>query len=117
MDIKIDPEVLREIVAAAIMAQIGTDGRDRLIEAAIKSLLTPVKSSYGDESSSPLDDAFRIAVDQAARQMCREYVERPEVQAQLQVKLAQALPVLLESLYAGEELATALALSIRRGSR
>lgn len=78
MNIQLDPETLKSIVAEAIMASLDDKKREALISGAISHLLTPNTERYGSQKS-PLDDAFRYAVQQVAQKIATEMIANDEV--------------------------------------
>jgi hypothetical protein len=69
MDIKLDGPQVKEVVAAAVLQHLDQNKRDELVKAALAHLMTPQKrGTYGRESSTPLEDAFKNACALAARE-------------------------------------------------
>lgn len=78
MTINITPEALAPVVSAAILQHLSTEERDGLITQALQYLVTPPKpapGSYGrDVPETPLQQALRIGVANAARQVIDEVI-------------------------------------------
>jgi hypothetical protein len=92
MDLKIDEAAVRDVVAHAIMEQIGAEGREKLIEAALQALLEPPKDRYGSYGYTPLQAAFNNAVQSVAAQVVREQVaDDPVFIARVKEKVGEAL--------------------------
>lgn len=91
MDIKLDPETLKDVVSAAILKSLDDTKRDALIESAIKYLLTPQGGSAYNKAESPLQMAFNNAVHGVAIQIAKETLEKDAtVNANIQALLTEA---------------------------
>lgn len=91
MDIKLDPESLKDVVSSAILKSIDDNKRDALIEAAIKHLLTPQGGSSYVKAESPLQTAFNNAVSFVSQSIAREMLENDtSVRANIQALLQEA---------------------------
>lgn len=76
MEVKIDAESVKGFVAEAVLRSLDAEARERLIRQAIEHLLKPQESPFGARSEriSPLEVAFRQAVEMVARKMVAEQV-------------------------------------------
>ncbi len=91
MDIKLDPESLKDVVSAAILKSLDDTKRDVMIEAALKHLLTPQGGSAYHKAESPLQTAFNNAVSFVATQIAKETLENDSsVKANIQALLNEA---------------------------
>lgn len=91
MEIKMDPEMLKDVVSAAILKSLDDTKRDALIESAIKYLLTPQGGGVYSKSESPLQRAFNTAVHQVAIQIAKDTFEKDEsVKTKIQALLTEA---------------------------
>lgn len=91
MDLKLDPETLKDVVSAAILKSLDEGKRDALIEGAIKYLLTPQGGSGYHKAESPLQTAFNQAVHVVAIQIAKETLEKDAtVSANIQALLTEA---------------------------
>jgi len=91
MDIKLEPDALRDVVSAAILKSLDEGKRDALIESAIKHLLTPQGGSAYHKAESPLQTAFNNAVSLVAQQVAVETMKNDAtVQANIQALLTEA---------------------------
>ena len=73
MDVKLNDENMKDIIAKAVLDSMTPESRSEMIQSAIKSLLvTPTGNSYNKKS--PLQDAFDDAVREVARQTAREQI-------------------------------------------
>ena len=118
MELKIDESAVKDVVAAAIMEQLGVEGRERLISAALTYLLTdPPKPQYGQASPSPLQQAFNMAAGVAAREIVqKEVAESPEFIAKVREHVGAAMAKIDEAEYTSY-VADALAAAMRDKSQ
>ena len=73
MDVKLNDENMKDIIAKAVLDSMTPESRTEMIQAAIKSLLTkPVGNTY--DKKSPIQEAFDSAVRQVANQIAREQI-------------------------------------------
>lgn len=114
MELNIDEAAVREVVSAAILEQLGNEGRGKLIQAALEYLLTPPKKDQYSrvEYPSPLQAAFNDAAAKAARQIVMETVATdPTFVAKVKEKVGEAMALVDEanySYYVSEALAAAM---------
>jgi hypothetical protein len=109
MDLKIDEAAVKEVVAKAIMDQLGEAGRERLVTTALEHLLASPKDGFGRPSYSPLQIAFDQAAQTAAAKIIREEVaESPEFIAKVKEKVGEAIAKMDDVNYT-DNLAQALA--------
>jgi len=91
MDIKLDPETLKDVVSAAILKSLDDTKKDAMIESAIKHLLTPQGGGTYHKAESPLQTAFNTAVNLVAMQIAKETLEnKPSVRANIEALLSEA---------------------------
>jgi hypothetical protein len=75
VEFKLNDAQIKDIVGEAILTQLDEETRATLIKEAIAYLVTKQTSrGYGHEDTSPLQDAYRRAVGQAANVVCKEMV-------------------------------------------
>lgn len=73
MDVKLDDEALKEMVAKAVFDQLTPDKRDELLQSAIVTLITERKRYPHDKAkSTPLGDLFERAVQSIAEELIKE---------------------------------------------
>lgn len=112
MELKIDEAAVRDVVHKAILEQIGVEGRDGLVTAAIAYLMEPQKDRYGS-GISPLQTAFNSAIGQAAMIIVREMVmSDPALQARIHEKIGEAI-IKMEATDFTDYLGTALSSALR----
>lgn len=90
----IPEETMRTLIGEAILKGIDQNARDTLIQSAINHLIAPgkVRGQYGREEvgPSPIEEAFKLAVDAAARKYVHEWMaSSDEAQAALKSQLDQ----------------------------
>ncbi len=73
MEMKLDDEALKSVMAKAIMDTLTPESRERLISDAVQRLLTTKVSDHYD-APSKLQNAFDQAVQITAQQIAREIV-------------------------------------------
>lgn len=87
----IPEETMRALIGDAILAGIDQTARDALIQSAINYLVAPTKTStYGrtDVGPSPLEEAFKQAVNDYARRYVQQWIEsNGDVQAAMRIQL------------------------------
>lgn len=114
MEIKLDKDAVAEVVKSAILDRLGTEGQEKLIQAALEYLLTaPPRDQYEwSQTPSPLQIAFNEAVAQAARKIVAdEIATQPEFVERVKLKVGEAMALMDEanySSYVAEALAEAL---------
>jgi hypothetical protein len=74
MDIKLDPELIRDAVSSAVLQSLDENKRNSMIEAALKHLLTPSGDAYR-KGESPLQTAFNNALSVVARDIAQKTLE------------------------------------------
>ena len=82
MEIKFDAEAAATIASAAIFDSMSQDARDGVIRSAVQFLLTPEEQRYGGRGSTPLQDAFNEAIQQAAFKAVQEKIANDPVVTQ-----------------------------------
>lgn len=100
MQVNLDQVMLQNIIAEAVFVSISEDQRKTLITAAIASLLKQDEngSSYYGSKTSPLERAFREAVQRVAEKCAQQMMtENAEVQAKIQGLLNEALVVVMDT--------------------
>ncbi len=92
MDLKLDDKKLEEILVAAVLSQLDGEARDRIMREAVVYLMTPQSSGYaGSKAESPIQRAFRDAVNGVARTVAVEMLEQNEdVKTKLRTLLSDA---------------------------
>jgi len=95
MEIKID-EKAHELVAAAILSTITGEARDKLLAAAVASLIEPQKDRYGQDKLTPIQAAFNHSVERVADRVVEEFVQGNEdfkaaIAAKVQKSLVDAV--------------------------
>ena len=75
MKIEIDESKLKGLVSEAVMKFLDEETRNTLIMGAIQYLMTPESKGYGQDPTSPLEDAYRVAVERCATIVAREIVD------------------------------------------
>lgn len=91
ISIPLPPDALQTIVAGAVLNAITGEHRDTIIKAALQYLLTPKEApGYYGRRSSPLEDAFNLALSSAATRICLDHIERSEEIKTKVRELAQA---------------------------
>lgn len=115
MELKIEQGAIEEVVKAAILEQLGEQGRRDLIEAALTHLLTAPKStSYGYQPVSVLQQAFNEAVSQVARKIIVETLtDDEEFHAKVRVLIGDAM-VKMDQMNFSSYLADALGEALKR---
>jgi hypothetical protein len=81
MDLKIDPETMRQLVQKAVLDTMTPEAKDALLVKAIGSLFQADPSSigvYGSKKTSPLEDLFAQQATLVARDVVRVELEKPE---------------------------------------
>ena len=76
MDIKLDAESLKTVIAKAVLDNLGEVQREAIMRGAIEHLLTPPPSTgYGSrQDPTPIQSAFNQAVRDVALQVAKETV-------------------------------------------
>lgn len=74
-DIKLDPEIMQQVIGKAILEAIPQDQRNNILKDAIDYLLTPIRSTYSSNIESPLQSAYNSALRKLAEQECRTLLE------------------------------------------
>jgi len=115
MEIKIDAEAVQAVVQQAIFDQLGSEGRDRLVQASLEHLLKTEPDQYGrPRSVSPLQRAFNDAVGIAARDIVIEFVRNDEeFKQRIKVVIGEAMLKIDEDDYS-ENVGLALGAALRK---
>lgn len=108
-EFKLDSDVMRSVVAKAIMEGITQDNRDVLIETAIESLMKPYSTTtYGNEKSTPLQDAFNKAVKKASEEVVGLLIT-DEFKERIKARAEASMAALLDSdTYLGQKVGDAI---------
>lgn len=85
--IEISPEEIRAAMAVALNAALTPEQKASFVEDAIRNLLTANRHSH----TSDLQDAFRHAASEIAREVIRAEFNRPEVRAQVAELVTSAM--------------------------
>lgn len=101
MDLKIDSEAMRTVVAEAIVAKLDEQSRVDLIQQAVAKMLTPPKQQYGSSpTKSPLEAAFEGAVLNLTVDVTKQYIEdHPEIKDKIRSVMIEGLEKLLNDRY------------------
>ena len=79
MKVELTPEHLESIFSIAILNALDDETKNTLIQGAITYLTQPVKVNYGNQQKlSPLELAFRSALDASARKHIEQYLQEHE---------------------------------------
>ena len=116
MKLDIDQEALREVVKSAIFEQLGAEGRERLVAAALENLLTPPPADRytSHRPPSPLEAAFNAAAASVARQIVMDEVAQdPTFVAKVREKIGEAIVKMDEDNYT-DYVAAAFADALKR---
>lgn len=112
VQIKLGDEEMKEVIAEALLKELGTEQRDQIIATAIRELIT-IRNEYGSKIS-PLQKAFNNAVEYMAETIAREQIsQNAEIKQQIEALLAAAAAKLFGE-EEREKLVETLAGSIRR---
>ncbi len=79
VEMNLDSEALKTVVAAAILEQLTPDKRDDLIKQAVVHLIDPPEQKRGfgrPDTKTPLQTAFDMAVAEIARDVVREFLAK-----------------------------------------
>lgn len=93
MEMKLDAEVMKDVVSSAILKSLDDEQRNHLIQGAITHLLTPQSTGnyYGNKNVSPLTDAFNHAVEKVANKIATDMLENdPQVRLKIQELIVAA---------------------------
>ncbi len=97
MDLKLDPESLKEIVSAAILQHLDASKREILIKDTIKFLMAPDTATYGNnKKTTPIEDAFHYASQQVAREIVEAEIKKPEVRSIIEKAVTAAFSKAME---------------------
>lgn len=87
MEIKLDAEAMAAVASTAIFEQMSEENRNLVLQQALQHLLSPMKQERYSSTppKSPLQEAFELAIRQAAFTAVKEKIENdPELQAKIQ---------------------------------
>jgi streptomycin 6-kinase len=76
MDLKIDPETMRQLVQAAVIDKLSPEEKTSILSKAVASLFVPT-NAYGSKTS-PLEDLFAREAVTVARMQVQAELEKPE---------------------------------------
>lgn len=108
LQIKLTDEQLKGAVSEAVVAAISQQDRQTLLREAVQYLLE--KDPNGYDKLSPIQRAFRGAIDSAARDACKKAVEdNQELQAEIAKMIAEAVTRAIGSTEARQKLVENLA--------
>jgi hypothetical protein len=94
MDLKLDNEQLKQVVAGAILSAISNEQREALIAKAVSDLIVATEQDtyYGSrERISPLQRAFRTACESVAVDLCKQEMAKPENIARVQKIVSEGI--------------------------
>lgn len=111
MKVDLDGLDLSGICSAAIMQSIDESKREQMISEAISYLLTP-KRSYGSSTTSPLQEAFEMAIRRAAVSVVESEILTKD--GQLDEKVSSVIREAVERAFSGNNRETE---QIQRGLR
>lgn len=95
--LKLEPDQVAQIAAAAIVQAMDQNSRERVIQQAVAYLLKPTEGSYGRAGLSPIQQAFNSAVQQAAQKIIADQINNdPEVQAKIKGLMADVMTKVFE---------------------
>lgn len=108
-----DEDTLKVVTSRILLESMTREDRDKLLEGALKSLLTEPASRdiYSRDKRTKFQEAFDTAVAACAMTLIKEHLQTPEVRELLRVKIAAATEVVLN----GAEFETRLAQRITAG--
>ncbi len=78
ISVNINSDDLKKLAGEAILRSIDQEKRDLLIKQAIEHLLAGPKDSYGRATASPLERAFRDAVEAVAQKIVTEELQKDD---------------------------------------
>lgn len=78
VNLSINEETAQRILTAAILESLDTDARNQIIAQAVAWLGEPRADGYGRDKTTPLQDAFRMAMDRYVNIVVREVIEADE---------------------------------------
>lgn len=99
-NIEIDSESIRAVVAKGLLDSLTTEAREVMVASAIEYLLTEQSDGYGrtKEGSSPIHNAFRIAVGEVARDVVRDLVHSEDLKGKITAAIEQKVLSILTEL-------------------
>ena len=102
MTMQITDEQVRAIVAKSILESLGPEVREKMLERAIVSIITPPKKGdyghYGQDKKSDLETQFEMAARIEVQRIVRELVEKDgTIQARIREVVGGALTKALSS--------------------
>jgi hypothetical protein len=74
MDIKIDDKALQENLHAALMLSLPEAARKKMVEEALKDLLTPKRTGYSGTEQSSIQRVFTAAIETEVKRIATEAV-------------------------------------------
>lgn len=104
MNISIPEDQIQEVVSTAILKHLNEEQRTAILESAVASLLKKPdekkrRDPWAPDPKSPLQEAFEIAVRQAAISICQEMI----VEGPYREKVEAAVREALEKVFAQRE--------------
>ncbi len=95
---ELDEELMAKVASAAILEQISDEDRNGLVAKAVEHLMTPASSRlYPGLRLTPVQEAFDLGVETAARQIIYRYIqENPVVKERIIALVAQAFDKIME---------------------
>lgn len=99
MDLRVDDDAMRSLVAKSIVDSLNQETRENLIKEAVRHVLaTPEQGSYFGSKRSPLQQAFDRAVEQEAMRYAKEVLESDtSFKQQIQTLFADVAKRMFES--------------------
>lgn len=93
--IKLNDIQASDMMSAAILSQIDAPARERMMQEAIKWLITPKRDVYSSKEDSPLASAFRLALAELARKLCAEIIQEPQNMEQIRSIVSESIEHML----------------------
>ena len=90
MDLKIDPELMKDFVRRAVLDSLAPEAREELLVKAIASLFVKSESNSLSKGRSPLDEILAQEATQLCREILREELDKPENRERVQQAVVAA---------------------------
>lgn len=95
VQISLPDDEINDLLSAQILAALSEDTRTKLVEAAIKHLITPDRSPYGNNKETPMQSAFNQALTRLSHKIADEVLAASDAGERLRasmVKLIDGIP-------------------------
>lgn len=97
MQLQLDDGQLKSLISEAILQSLDEQKKDALIKASLQHLLTEESVNYGSKRPSPLEQAFRHAANDVAREVAREQLlNNADFKSQVQKLMQEAMNIVFE---------------------